>query len=56
MKKYKVNLYYSGFCTYEIEAESEDEAIALSRKMAIDKEQIVSNLESWKEADTAEEV
>ena len=53
MKKYKVKIYYSGFCTYEIEAENEEQAIILAQNLEINKDEILSNLENWKEADEA---
>lgn len=53
MKKiYEVNIYYSSFCTYEIEAENEEAAILNARKWPVIQDEILSNLESWKEADT----
>ena len=55
-KKHEVNIYFSGFCTYEIEANSEDEAIGKARKLPINEKEILSNLENWFEADEAFEV
>ncbi|MBS4035724.1 MAG: hypothetical protein KGZ85_14740 [Ignavibacterium sp.] len=56
MKKFEVKIYYSGFCSYEIEAENEEDAILKARKLAINKNEILSNLENWKEADIANEI
>ena len=53
MKKYEVKIYYSGFCTYEIDAENEEQAITKARNLEINRNEILSNLESWKEADEA---
>jgi hypothetical protein len=53
-KKYEVKIYYSGFCTYEIEAEDESDAITKARTRQVDSGEIVSNLENWEEADSAE--
>lgn len=53
MKKYEVKIYYSGFCTYEIEAENEEQAIDKARNLEINRNEILSNLENWEEADEA---
>ena len=54
-KHFEVKIYYSGYCTYEVEAENEVEAIINARNLPINKSEILSNLENWKEADIAEE-
>lgn len=58
MKKnnYKVNIYYSGFCTYTIEAENEGDAIIKARKLPTINNEILSNLENWEEADMANKI
>jgi hypothetical protein len=56
MKTFDVNIYYSGFCGYKIDAEDEYEAIEKARNMDINQSELLSNLEAWKEADTVEEV
>jgi len=56
MKNYEVSLFYSGFCTFEIKAESEEQAIIKARELEMDRDEILSNLESWEEADEACEV
>jgi hypothetical protein len=53
---YEVNLYYSSFCTYEIEAENEKTAILNARKLSVIQDEILSNIESWKEADSVMEI
>lgn len=53
---FEVKIYYSGFCTYEIEAENQDLAILKARNFIVDKNEIMSNLENWKEADIAVEI
>ena len=55
-KNFEVKIYYTGFCTYEIEAENEGEAIIKARNLPIDNNEILSNLENWAEADIAEEL
>jgi len=54
-KHFEVKIYYSGYCTYKVEAENEVEAIINARNLPINKSEILSNLENWKEADIAEE-
>lgn len=56
MKIFEVKIYYSGFCTYEIEAENEEQAIDKARNLEINRNEILSNLEDWKEADEAFEI
>ena len=53
-KKFEVKIYYSGFCTYQIESKNDAEAIIRARNRQIDSVELLSNLENWKEADTAE--
>ncbi len=53
-KKYEVKIYYSGFCTYEVEAKNESDAITKARTRQVDSGEVISNLESWEEADSAE--
>ena len=56
MKKFEVKIYYSSFCNCEIDAISNNEAIMKARKLKIDENEILTNLENWEEADTAEEI
>jgi len=56
MKKFEVQIYYSGFCTYEIDAENNEQAIEKARQLEIKESELLSNLENWKEADTATEI
>lgn len=55
-KKHEVYIYFSGFCTHEIEANNEDEAIKKARKLPVNEKEILSNLENWFEADEAVKV
>lgn len=55
-KAFEVKIYFSGLCSYEIEAENENEAILKARKLPINNKEILSNLENWKEADIAIEI
>ena len=54
LKKFEVQIYYSGYCEYQIEAENEAEAIIIARNHQINNDELLSNLENWKDADTAE--
>jgi uncharacterized protein (DUF1015 family) len=55
-KHYDVKIYFSGYCTYKIEAKDESEAVIKARDLPIKRKEILSNLENWKDADTAEEL
>lgn len=56
MKKFKVRIFHSSFCSYEVEVENETDAILKAREYKINKDDIMMNLESFKEADEAEEL
>ena len=56
MKKYEVKIYYTSFCTFEIDADSEEEAIFKARKLEINNNELEINLENWEEADEAYEI
>jgi hypothetical protein len=56
MKKYEVHIYYSGFCSYTIEAKDESDAVEKGRQMNINVNDLLTNLENWEDADTAEEI
>ena len=52
--KFLVRRYYSGFCTYEVEAEDEDAAYDIAINLPIDEGEILSTLEGWRHADEVE--
>ncbi len=52
-KKFDVKIYYSGFCSYQIDAQDENGAIQKARNMQLKEKEIMSNLINWKEADTS---
>lgn len=52
--KFIVTRYYSGYCTYEIEAENEEKAYELTKHMPINEMELLSTLEEWKECDEIE--
>ena len=49
--KYLVRIYYSGYCTYEVEAENEGAAYNIARNLPIDENEMLSTLEGWRFAD-----
>ena len=49
--KYEVRRYYSSFVTYEIEADSEDEAFEKTKKLEVDMTELYNNSSEWREAD-----
>ena len=53
---FEIKIYHSGFCTYQVKAKTESEAIKKARKFSINKNEILNNLENWEEADNAEEI
>ena len=55
-RNFEVKIYYSGFCTHQVKAKSESVAIIKARKFSINKNEILNNIENWKEADNAEEI
>ncbi len=55
-KKYEVQIYYSSFSTYTIEAQNKEEAINIARSLPVNKNEILTNIQNWKEADTANEI
>lgn len=55
-KTFSVKIYYSTFITKLVEADNELEAIKIARGQSLDKkDELLSNLEPWEEADTLEE-
>ena len=49
-----VRRFYSGYCTYEVEAENEDAAYNVAMGLPIDEGEILSTLEDWRHADEIE--
>lgn len=61
MAKYEADIYYSGFITIPVEAANEEMALEIAREEAARyqnkeqaefTEQILGNLEVWRDADT----
>jgi hypothetical protein len=54
--KFEVSIYYSSYCTYAVDAKNKTEAILKARKLGINENEILANLETWVDADSAEPV
>ncbi len=52
--KFIVRRYFSGYCTYEIDATDEDTAYEKARNMPINKDEILATLDEWKDCDEVE--
>jgi len=52
--KFIVRKYFSGYCSYEIEAENKDEAYEKSLHSPIKENELLSTLEEWRECDQVE--
>ena len=52
--KFLVRRFYSGYCTYEVEAENEDAAYNIAINLPIDEDEVLSTLEDWRHADEVE--
>ena len=53
MKKYEVEIYYTGFCSFEVTANNEDEAILKARELPINKEEFLDTIENSESEDNA---
>ena len=49
--KYEVKRYYSSFVTFEVEANSQEEAYNKSKELELNFIELQNNLEDWEEAD-----
>lgn len=56
VKKYEVKIYHSTFCTYEVGANSKEEAIEIARLLEIEESELLGNLENWEDADEVKEI
>jgi hypothetical protein len=52
--KFIVRRYFSGYCSYEIYAQEEDDAYEKSLHLPVNESEILSALEAWKECDQIE--
>ena len=49
--KYEVKRYYSSFVTFEVEANSEEEAYNKTKELELNLIELQNNIENWEEAD-----
>ena len=49
--KFIVRRYFSGFCTYSVEAKTEEEAVLRARELPVDLDEVMGTLMDWEEAD-----
>lgn len=49
--KYEIKRYYSSFITFEVEANSEEEAYNKTEELELNIIELQNNLENWNEAD-----
>ncbi len=54
--QYLIRKYFSGFCTSEIEANSEDEAFEKTSELPNNYDEVMSNLEDWSDANEIEQI
>ena len=52
--KFIVRRYFSGFCSYEINADSETSAYEKAKALPINKNEILGNLEDWENCNEVE--
>ena len=56
MKKFIVKIYFTTYCSFEIEANNEEEAILKARRIKVNNDELIMNLENWEEADESFEI
>ena len=56
MKKFNVTMFYTGFCTYVINAKDEETAIDIAMNEDINVVELLSNISSLDESNTADEI
>lgn len=49
--KFVVKRYFSGYSTYEIDAEDENTAYEMAKNMPVHEDKILATLEDWEESD-----
>jgi hypothetical protein len=49
--KFIVRKYYSGFCSYEVDAADEESAYEKTKSSPVNENEILSSLEAWKDCD-----
>lgn len=46
--------YYSGYCSYEVEANNQEQACEMVEKMPVNCDEVLATLEDWKECNEIE--
>ncbi len=54
--KFLVTKYYSGYCSYEVEAKNKDEAFEKVKDMPINYDEVMGTLEDWGDCNEAEPI
>ena len=54
--KFMVKRYFSGYCTYEIEATTKDAAYKKARNMPIHEDEVLAILENWEDCDEVKQI
>lgn len=54
--KFSIRKYYSGYCSYEVEANDKDEALEKVKEMLINYDEVLGTLEDWEECDEVEQI
>lgn len=54
--KFNVRKYYSGYCSYEVEAKNENQAYVATKKLPINYEEILRTLEDWEDCNEVEPI
>ncbi len=54
--KFVVRKYYSGYCSYEIEANDDDQAYEIAKEMPINYGEVLETLEDWEECNEVESI
>ena len=54
--KFVVRKYYSGYCSYEIEANDDDQAYEMAKEMPINYDEVLETLEDWEECNEIETI
>lgn len=54
--QFVIRKYHSGYCTYEIEADDEEQAYKMMKGMPIGYDEVLETLEPWEDCDEVEPV
>ncbi|MFZ3091213.1 MAG: hypothetical protein WA240_11400 [Nitrospirota bacterium] len=52
--RFTVKKYFSGYCTYEIDAENENMAYEKAKNISIHEDEILATLEDWENCNEVE--